>query len=701
MAQRFEATATGLLDGFDYRVEIYDDRYTNASIEGTLADERQWITWNVGEEDDDGTRPIKPHEVTLSVIETTDLSVLRPAAEDDLRIEVYHDGSGTQAYKGFLSPNRIATRPLGPQPDVVTLSGTEGLPLLRKSDVSTLPWSGNDQVTYMTAIRTILNDLYVTSLPIEIGVDWFPAGSPPSQDSDLPLQFRDIPTDALREDPSDPSSDWRNLYDALKDLLEPFEATVQQSRRLGGVAWWISQWDAYKSDGHIDTWEVQPGGTTTYRGDQDVLVDLDALTDNQFFGEDNQPVNDPGEPGRRRQEIIVTYDHPQVKNFLQEPGFEDGGSEWIISSPEVNPFVTDHSNYPNKTPTATTENQKVGVIQYDSDQSVTGADEYGFEQNPIFHVRPEPDAGLRVQWSGYQHEFMAPQIQVNNGGVTFGSTSVALRSGSLSGEVSLPVDPITAPIGKGATVHIWDSSFSNHLSKLTLSERAEKGAEQIVGSLDEEVPASAELYYVEPTTNSSASISVQAFVPKDERERWAQRQIYIPYQDTAGNQVANNTFSIKMGVFMATSGAGIIRWLFDDWAVQPVRGGQPFDQTISNASIGEIGRTDDLGQRIGSGPSENINSRIIDGFRWGVGGPTPTDNWPISELRARQRERYFRQQNDRFTVSLLVEDKNPQIAGHETIKLNGDYHRVTAIESKPSEGRLDLTLLQHKDYGTA
>jgi hypothetical protein len=102
----------------------------------------------------------------------------------------------------------------------------------------------------------------------------------------------------------------------------------------------------------------------------------------------------------------------------------------------------------------------------------------------------------------------------------------------------------------------------------------------------------------------------------------------------------------------------------------------------------------------GSGPGRGSVSRIVDGFRWGVGGPNPSENWPISELRARQRLRYFRKQNDAFGASVLVEDKRPQIAGHETAKLGGSLHRVMAAKSRPSDGRIRATLLQHNDYGT-
>jgi len=48
-----------------------------------------------------------------------------------------------------------------------------------------------------------------------------------------------------------------------------------------------------------------------------------------------------------------------------------------------------------------------------------------------------------------------------------------------------------------------------------------------------------------------------------------------------------------------------------------------------------------------------------------------------------------------------VENKTPQIVGHEIVKLNGDLHRVMAAQSQPSEGRIQTSLLQHKDYGTS
>jgi len=700
MAKRFEATATGLIDGYDYRVEIYDARYGGASIEGTLQHEGNWIIWNAGEGDDDGTRPIKPHEMKLSIIETTDVTPLRSAAEDDIRVEVYYDGSGNIAYKGFLAPNNIITHPLGLQPDVATLSGTEGIPLLQKKTVGDLPWSSNDFVPIMKVIRTILNEVYPTSIPIEVGMDWWPAGGSLTS-SDLPLQERDLPVDGLRE--SRPDGDWLSLDQALKQLLELFDLTIQQTRRASEIRWWISAWDAYKSNGHIDTWLIQPDGTTSFEGDQDVVVDLDVLDDHQIEGGQERPQNDPDNQGRRRQSVTVTYDHPQVENILQKPGFEDVGPEWVIGNPDIRAVITDHSNFPDKTPGETANNQKLGLLDYDSDGSVTGDREFGFEQGLVL-VRPEADAGLRLEWSGYQATFISPEVRIKNGSTYWQTTTSDLRSGSLSGEVSLPIQPLSAPIGKGVKVPIWKKGKNQLedqlLSRVTLSERAEKGDETLVGELDKEVPSDAVVFYVEPTTAAGASISAQKFVAQDNREQWGKRRIYVPYQTPSGDRVSNNFFRVQLGIFMFTSGQGRIKWLFDDLRLQAVRGGQPLNETVSEASAGEIGRAEELSQRFGSGPDRNSISRIKNEFQWGVGGPNPTDDWPISELRARQRLRYFRKQNDAFEASVLVENKSPQIAGHEIVKLNGNLHRVMAAQSQPSEGRIQPSLLQHKDYGT-
>jgi len=697
MAERFEATATGLIDDYDYRAEIYDARYGGSSIEGTLEDQDNWIIWNAGEGDDDGTRPIKPHEVQLSVIETTDVTPLRSAAEDGIRIKVYHVGSGNIVYKGFLASNKISTQPLGPQPDVVTFSGTEGLPLLKKTTVDALSWSGSDSVPIMTAIRTILNEVYPTSLPIEVGMDWWPAdGSLTS--SDLPLQERNFLVDGLRE--SRPDGDWLSLYQALKQVLSTFGLIVQQTRRASEIRWWISAWDAYKSNGHIDTWLIQPDGTTSFEGDQDVVVDLDALDDHQIKGESERPQNDPGAQGRRRQSVTVTYDHPQVENFLQEPGFEDGGAKWRVGNPDIQAAIVNHKNFPDKTPDETANNQKAGLLDYDSDGSVTEDREFGFEQAPVFHVRPEADAGLRLEWNGYQHKYISPEVRIKNGSTYWRETSSGLRSGSLPGEVSLPIEPLSAPIGKGVKVPIWNGFGDQLLSRITLRERAEEGDEALVGELDKEVPDSAFAHYVEPTTTSD-SIDVEYFVAENSREQWGKRRIYMPYQTPSGDRVSNNFLKIELGIIMSSSGKDRVRWLFDDVRLQPVKGGQPLNETVSEVSVGEIGRAEELSQRFGSGPGRNSISRIKNGFRWGVGGPDPSENWPISELRARQRLRYFRKQNDAFEVSVLVENKTPQIVGHEIVKLNGDLHRVMAAQSQPSDGWIQASLLQHKDYGTS
>lgn len=701
MAQRLEATAEGLLDGYDYRVEIYDKRYTNASIEGTLADERNWITWNVGEEDDDGTRPIKPHEVTLSVLNTTDVSVLRGAAEDDLRIEVYHDGSNTLKYKGYLSPNRIATKPLGPSPSSVTLSGTEGLPLLQKQAVDVLSWSSNDTVPYLSAILSILNELYPTSLSLEIGMQWYPDdGSLTS--TDMPLRTRDLPTDAFREPPEE-GGDWITLYEALKRLMRPFDFSIQQSRRLGSIAWWIVSWDAYKSDGHIDTWQVDPSGiiTTTYRGDQDVVYDLDALSRNRVYGGGDEPENDPGAPGRLRQSVRVTYDHPKVQNFVQEGGFEGTLNHWAVSNPDVNAVVGDHSNYPDKTPSATASNSKLGVMEYNSDTQANNVDDYGFSQNDIKHVRPDIDAGLRFKWDGYQSQDTNPLLYLENSGVVFEHTAASTRAKMPPGEIELPISALQAPIGKGAKVPIRELGSGQHITFITLSERAETGDEKLIGETSSEVPDGANVWYITPTTDTSKRIAVDLFVPESKRENWGTQRIFIPYRNTSGNRLLSNNFdTLKLGLNRAPSGSGTLQWLFDNVRLQPVKNGQPLDQTVSTASVTEVGTTDELTQEFGSGPGSNTPTRIIGGFLWGVGA-APSDTWPISELRARQRERYFRQQNNRYFVKMMVEDKNPQFAGHETVSFQGDIHRVTAIEHKPSEGSVQLTLLQHNDYGTA
>lgn len=765
MALRFQAYAKGLLDGIDYRIDLYDTgkvtfeaknpRYpiqsvatssdtfnvdgratsklsagdtfwisgrtgsvetwvvssisydsnldlTAITVTGDITDGTdsgavyatdtltatdQWITWNAGESDDDGRRPLRPHEFTLSLVEgDNDFSVLRGVSEDNTRIEVYRTDTNTKVYQGFVAPNRIIRHPDGPTPHIVNLSGTEGLPLLEDKTVDTLSWSSNDKVTVMKGIRTILNELYSTSIPIEVGFNWWPAGGSLTS-SDLALQSRHFKPDNLRE--NRPEGDWFDLLTALKELLKPFNLTVQQTRR-SGVVWWMAAWDAYKSNGKIDTWLIQPGGGTTYQADEDVEVDLDSLSQDLI-----EPR--PEEDGlRRRKRVSVTYDHPPVPSYFEDGEFEDtaGNLAWIFSTANVtNAGTVKHSNA-SKTPDPSADNKRTAILTYDSD-SGNGNTVFPISQTKVSPALPEKDAFLRITLDHANNQNFASYIRAEVDGTYWGTSTEKIRADSLAGDVSLPVDTLQAPIAQGAKVPIFQNGV---ISSIKVNERIEKGADTISGQLKDEVPKGAEIIYIVPY-GSSDFINPRIFIPSSQENEWKQQKFYLPAQDPSGNDLSGSSISIEFGLKKLNANKSFLNWWFDNALVQPVKGGQVLDQSVHEASTDEIGDTEEISVTFGSGPSFQSVSRIVGGRKWGV-GPSPSPVYLLGELQARQRLRYFRQTNNQYTLTVHPRNKSPQISGHEIVKYNGDMHRVSSVESQPSEGQIQLSLLEHNDYGT-
>jgi hypothetical protein len=691
MAQRFEVTARGRLQSVKNRVEIYDSRFSGSVTD--LTAQRQFIIWNAGQQDGTGLAPIRPHEIELHLIDDGNLSVLTDAAEDDIRVEVYREDTGDIVFKGYIAPNQFEDSPYLPDYTSVRLTGSAGLPLLEDSKVDTLSWSGNSSVTMMKAIRTILNTLYPTSINIEVGTHWFPEGI--SSSNLLPLEYRRIEPNALRS--PRPDGDWLTLYDALKELLRTNGLTIQQTRRSGGIVWWLSQWDAYKSNGHIDTWTVDPAGNSTYNGDQDVVVDLGTLINNNKIQREHRRRFE-----RQRSSVTVTYDHPSADNFLIGSGFESSGGNWTIDDTNVqNAGVFDHKNF-SKTPARTNNNEEFALIRYNSN-GANGATVFPFKQGSIPIVRPDKNAFLRLSLAGWEDKLFTYRARIENNGTYFTDTKTSIRADTIKGDVELPVNPIDAPIPKGQRLPIRRSFDFRSFFRVT--ERADTGDELIKGGLEQDIETPVELHYIKPV-GSQDSIALNVFTKGETRDgklgnrkNWRRWSVSVPAQDENGDSLPSATMSLELGVKKVDLGNGDLNWYFDNVRLQPIKGGQVLDQTVSEAADGDIGEKEEIDTIIGSGPTTNTVSRIILGPRWGIGA-SPSPVYPISELHARQRLRYFRGQLERLEVNPLRDQSNDPLIGHETADINGTIYRVVASETTPSDADNIVTLLEHNDFGT-
>jgi len=693
MALRFDATATGKLNGVEYRAKIFDSRFTGSATR--LIDTENFVTTNLGEEDGDGSSIFKPREIELALATTEDLSVLTDAAEDDIRVELERQDSGQIVYKGYIAPNQYSDRPLFQRDvDQVRLTGSEGLNLLEKEDAGVLFSDGQDTATLQQVVADSLNQLYPNNLGIQVAINWYPEGS-----GTFPLA-EEVQTDAYRE--PRPDGDFISVREALADTLRPFNLTVQQtvrpfgptatdpSTRSQSLVWWVSQWGAYTSSGTATAFEFTPDLATTTERTEDLLVDLGTVGQDATIQPRHERTFE-----RQRSEVKVTYRHPQLENYIEDGGLENG--EWVSIDPDG--FIDSHDNF-SKTPPATSENQKVGVTLLDGSSLTQGEFMFGLRYSGELTV-PGPDAGLRfeMQSSSEKPEVTQPIVRVKIGDTYFTNDTVRVTADAPANESRISTNPLPVPIPEGARLPVEKTAAligdRNHKGFLTLTERASEGDTLLNGDLNTGVSAGDQLVFIKPTA-TQAKVLLGPFKPYSNLGGYGSVRFTAAFQNASGDRIEKNEFKVEVGELIEIQDSGPNGHVFDDVVLQPLRDGSAFTQTFSSASDGTVGEEEEFTTRIGSGPAEGIASAIKNAPQWGV-GKQPSPVFPVSELFARERLRYFRTQNKRLRLRTVRD--NP-LLGHEYVRINGENFRVIATETTRTDGEYAVTLLQHKNYGT-
>jgi hypothetical protein len=686
----------------EYRVKIFDERFSGSSTR--LIDTENFVTVNLGESDGEGRSGFKPREIEVSLATDEDLSVLTDAAEDDIRVELDRQDTGQTVYKGYIAPNQYSDRPLFERDvDVVRLTGSEGLNLLEKDDVSSLSISDFLSVPVFEAVTEILSTLYPSPLGLQFGVHWYAADKDFNQAS-FPLKERTSP-DALRQ--SRPDGDFRSLGQALKDILAPFGLTIQQTVRphdpstsdpsnsSDELIWWISQWGAYSNDGDIDVWEVPPDASTTTKRSENVLVDLGVIGQDSTIQPDHERTFE-----RQRSDVTVTYNHPRVENFIIEPGLE--GVRWdLIGGNVAANSIIGHENAP-PSPSPTSGDSVVGRVAQNPGEVGFGIG-YDGELVPA-----EPDSALKFQMSYAltRNDSTSPLVEISIGDTYFEVDRVQLRGSAPENETRLNVEPLPVPIPEGARLPIQNQQSPTveaegaHVAFFTLEERAEEGDTLLEGDLSGNVGTNDYLVFVRPVS-AQVGVLAAAFRPFSAQGSWGTVTFYMPMQTPSGNKIVPNDFSVRVGLTDSRPSIAdddeLEELYFDDVILEPVRNGEGFSETEAVAQDGTVGESEELSIRIGSGPSQSVVSRVTQRFLWGI-GPAPSPSFPLEELLARERLRYFRGQNKRLTVRPVRDDP---LLGHELVKLNGDTFRVVSTETTRTEGEYAVTLLEHTDYGTS
>jgi hypothetical protein len=330
-------------------------------------------------------------------------------------------------------------------------------------------------------------------------------------------------------------------------------------------------------------------------------------------------------------------------------------------------------------------------------------------------VKPDETAAVKFEMQYFSEESPTtqPLAKVNLGENTFLTTkTVGVTTDAPENETLINVEATPCPVPKGAKLPIQETSdlyndpnktqpsdFRDHVGFLTVEERAEEGSEVLRGSLNTPISQGDQVVLVCPVDN----FNDEPFVPLGPFRGYNQSQygsvaFTAPFQDEQGDEVRGGAFQIEIGVNREEPLGSIKNTVFDNVVLQPLRNGSTFSQVRSVAAeFDEVGGTEEVSTRIGSGPSENTIASITSS-PYGVGeNQDPTNSYPLSELLARERLRYFRKPNKRLEVRLVQDDP---LLGHEYVRLNGDNYRVIATETTRTEGEYGVTLLQHKDYGT-
>jgi len=720
MPLRFDATATGILNGVEYRVKIFDSRFSGTAAR--LIDTENFVTVNLGETDSAGQGVFRPREIDIALATDEDLSVITDAAEDDIRVELDRQDTGQTVFKGFIAPNQFSDRPLfDREVDQVRLTGSEGLNILSRFDASEIP-TFEGKATIQDVITGCLNRLYPTNLGIQVGIHWYEQG-----DDTFALEDT-VSIDAYREDR--PNGDFLDLRRVLEDTLRPFGFSIQQTVRPFGptqadpanrdqaLVWWISQWGAYRSDGTIEAWEFDPDQTVTTKRTEDVLVDLGTVG--------NQTTVQPRHERtfeRQLSSVGVTYSFPTLENYIEDAGLEEApNSQWKILSPdkdqgdEAQGVLTTPDSF-SETPPATTDNQQVGLMQVRSNQSRLT---YFFFQYQDRVVRPDKTAAIEfgMQYFTEASGKIQALAKVKLGANVFLTTkTVEVKTDAPENETLINVDPIPCPIPKGARLPIQETptlfqdpddfvdDFRDHVGFLTIEQRAEKGSERLRGSLNTEISVGDQVVVVCPVEFTGAPGEEEPFVPLGAYRGYEQRSFgevsfLAPFQDFLGRTVDEGTIKVEVGINIDGFIINEIRnAVFDNVVLKPTKGGSSFNQLRSVAKEPrKVGKSEDIDTRIGSGPTRDTVSSVRAAL-YGVGeNPESLDVYPLSELLARERLRYFRKPNERLQIRLVQSDP---FFGHEYIKLGGKNYRVVATEITRTEGDYVVTLLEHKNYGVS
>jgi hypothetical protein len=689
------------LDGIPYRVDV-----NSGGTNLTTSDQtpRQFLVVEGGESEDRGLNPIWPKRLRLFMLDV-DLEPLFGEPDRGVPVEAYDisGSSDTLAYRGFMITDFFGDAPFAPK-NIVELQALDGLGTLENDGLDQIYGESDEFATYTDAITRILGTLY--PMNVEFGAQWYPSEGSLSN-SDNPLASTGFNPNNYREDR--PDGDWQNQLSVLKDICRSQGLVIRQAERSDGAKWHVRQRDALNPDGTIKVWEHDNSGT---------LVDGPKTLDrSQTISVPDGDIRQKHSRDfvRRRQTLEVTHDHTDIEDLISDSGFEDYGSgdtsSWTLTdTTEIKGTVQDRDNAGGSTvnvPGATQQNKYILTL-YGLAESATP--KFVAEQSlgTVDQLPPETTGNLSQLFASPSRNYTGPgleegiifRLEIDGHWLTDFTTDVRGTEEVLRGSGRLPVKSLDRPIPKGARLPIQKAGEAPK-SSITLSERASVGDTTLYGEISNDVKSSWQVRY-------AGLQSTQDYLAL---WRWRRNpttftiyDVLFSLQNGGGNQITGDiNYEIGATDLYSEADDNGLEGYVDNVSLSFRQNGQPLDQTITQATVPEFGESESQKARLFSGPTDQNLARVKgDGFEpvsWGLG--SGAGNLSLAELKARQRLRFWRNHNAKWTVTTADRDGSLRLTGDELVTFDGDPYTVHSIKYDPAAGETRATLIRWNDRGTS
>jgi len=592
----FTVKARGL-DGIPYRIDV-NGGGTVVTANG------QFFVVDRGDSEDRGFNPIWPSKARI-FMRDVDVSPLFGEPDREVPVEAFDitGSADTLVFSGYMVTDFFGDAPFAPA-NIVELQALDGLGTLENDPIDDL-YTGDSFVSYQTAIVEILRGL--APLGVEIGAHWYPARSSIAA-SDNPLESGGFTPNNYREDR--PEGDYLNQLSLLRDLLKGTGATVQQVDRRAESAdarWHVRQRDALNEDGTIKAWVYtaatdSPSSTTLDRSRQLSVNDLLRDHSRDFV--------------RRRQTVKVTHDHSPISNLFRNPIFKQTGGipEWKTSGfDDIEVTVVDHDTPGDLTQPKTQDNPNVLKIKQTGQSNTTSGTNHLNAASQVLKsfngIERKAYGELTFSCVTADNQFRSPGVGFRIGSNYLYQIDLNISYDVNKGTGTIPLDtPLQAPIPNEAKLPLTD--FGDIKGTVTLKKRAEPGDGELFG----DITTDPKNFYTIPhlyfkTDSYSSGDKAVNLEDHTDISQWGGIGLRFSLVNESGNVVSGET-EFFLRYYMRSVADKSPAVYFDKANFELRLGGEVIDKSVTQASVPELGETEEQTIRTSSGPTTQNLARM-------------------------------------------------------------------------------------------